>query len=522
MKVTYNNVDLNTTYKFGCVISFYNRKEFVSRTVDSINKSFLPDDLVFIIIDDGSTEDVEFDIKHPHIFIKKLKNYGISHSLVIGWDIVNLLKIDYFLNLDSDVIVSTNWLSSLFNIHQFHSKLNTKVIATGFNGINHRVKSTEKNYCIKHTIGGINLFFHTTLYSDIRKSLTSWEVVPNSIEDIIYNLDNYGSNPKIHPKYNGWDWGLMAIRKNDKTDLICTTPSVIQHIGTYGISSSENFSEIALDFKNRCVPKIIHQTWTDTNIPEHLKLMQKTVIDLHSDYEYKFWTDVDLEEFLLQNYPNTFLFYEKAFPYIIQKIDFIRLLLLYHFGGIYIDLDSVCIRNVDGILNYPSTLVSTKPHNAFSKKHYPMVLNNAFMASERGSDFIKQILIRIIEYENPIDYIEYCYLSVPYAKVLKSAGPLCITDAYKAYQNKSFIHIENNEYFYGVEYEKSLTPSQRMEYAFEVSGGLGNPHFIHMHESSWYGFKIEHPYDTPHKNKNYLSVGTDDIKQLAKTELENI
>jgi hypothetical protein len=92
-----------------------------------------------------------------------------------------------------------------------------------------------------------------------------------------------------------------------------------------------------------------------------------------------------------------------------------------------------------------------------------MVLNNAFMASERGSDFIKQILIRIIEYENPIDYIEYCYLSVPYAKVLKSAGPLCITDAYKAYQNKSFIHIENNEYFYGVEYEKSLTPSQRME-----------------------------------------------------------
>jgi hypothetical protein len=43
-----------------------------------------------------------------------------------------------------------------------------------------------------------------------------------------------------------------------------------------------------------------------------------------------------------------------------------------------------------------------------------------------------------------------------------------------------------------------------------------------MHESSWYEFKIEHPYDTPHKNKNYLSVGTDDIKQLAKTELENI
>jgi mannosyltransferase OCH1-like enzyme len=514
--ITYNNVDLNVKYKFACVISFYNRSEFVSKTFESINKSFLPENLLFIIIDDGSDENVTFNISHPNIFIKKSKNYGISHSLVIGWDIANILNVEYFLNLDSDVIVSVNWLSSLFNIHRLHSKLNVKTIATGFNGVNHSIKSKGSYYQIKHTLGGINLFYHRALYMGVRKSLTSLDVIPTTMDGVISNIDNYGTNPKIHSKYNGWDWGLVHICKAQNIELICTSPSVIQHIGKYGISSTENFSEIALDFKDECVPKIIHQMWVDENIPQHLKLMQNSVKELHPHYEYKFWTDRDLEEFLIQNYPNVFIMYERVFPYVIQKMDFIRLLLVYHFGGIYIDLDVVCTKNADNILKYPCTLINTTPHNSFSKKHYPIIINNAFISAERGNDFIRRVLMRIIEYRDPQSYEEYCSLGSEYTKVLKSTGPLCVTDAYIRYNDKSLINVENVEYFYGVEYERSLSNEQRIEFALNVSSELDNSHFIHMHHSSWYNSK------SPYKNKKYKTMNMVEIKNLAKLELESI
>lgn len=519
METTYFNFNSHKKYKFGCIISFYNRKDFVLNTFESLNNSFLPDNLLFIIIDDGSSDQFPVYLNHDYILLKKKKNYGISHSLVVGWDLINLLNIEYFINLDSDVKVSSNWISALFNAHSLHSKLNSNFLATGFNGVCHKIIQNKKNYSIKQTIGGVNLFFSKSMYTLVRKSLTSLQRVPASVDEILDSLELYGSNPKLHPVYTGWDWALMSICEKEKIDLICTSPSVVQHVGSYGLTSSPNFTEVSLDFKDECVPKIIHQTWKDEQPPEHLKLMQETVIQAHTDYEYKFWTDSDIDVFLQTNYPNIFKFYHDTFFYTIQKIDFIRLLLLYHFGGVYIDLDSVCVKGVGNILKYPCTFVSTKPHNSFSKKHYPIVLNNAFIASERGNDFIKRVLMWIIEYKHPSDYSDYCFLDIPYATVLKSAGPLCITDAYFDYADKSLVNIVDNEYFYGVEYDTNLNPTERVEYAFEVSRKLNNPHFIHMHESSWFRTKRGRS-TTPHKNSKYKFGDFTEIKHKAKLELK--
>lgn len=43
------------------------------------------------------------------------------------------------------------------------------------------------------------------------------------------------------------------------------------------------------------VPKLIHQTWKDDQLPDKWKEAQKSCIDLHPDYEYKLWTDKDAE-----------------------------------------------------------------------------------------------------------------------------------------------------------------------------------------------------------------------------------
>ena len=60
------NYDNKKKYTFGCVIAAYNRSKITSKTIKSINDSFIPNDLLFIVIDDNSTENMKFDLKNEN------------------------------------------------------------------------------------------------------------------------------------------------------------------------------------------------------------------------------------------------------------------------------------------------------------------------------------------------------------------------------------------------------------------------------------------------------------------------
>jgi mannosyltransferase OCH1-like enzyme len=509
-KIIYNKFNSNKTYRFGCVIPFYNREFFVKNTINSISDSFLPNDLLFIIIDDGSHPAIKIELNHDYILIQKDRNYGISNSLSIGWDIAYILGIEYMLNLDSDTNISTNWISRLLSISK---KFNDNAIVTGFNGQYHKIITIDKECCIKKSIGGINIWFHKNIYSVVRPALTSYNIISESINEILNNINLYGTNPKIHKKYNGWDWGLVSLCKNKQIKLICANPSVVQHIGNHGLNSRPDNIEQSLDYKNICVPKIIHQLWKDENIPDHLLYMQSSVIQHNSEYEYIFWTDTKIESFVQTYYPSLFLFYN-SFKYIIQKIDFIRLLILYHFGGIYIDIDSLCFGSLDDILKYPVSLINTKKHKAFSN-YYPFILNNAFISTEKNNHFIKTIINNIIEYKDPVNYYDFSSFNPEYTAVLRSAGPLCLTESYINYKYKNLITLLDNSYYYGLEKSKNCNLEQIILLANNTIKTMDKYKLLHIHESSWWkkdGFAI-----SPPKNKEIVYLNDEDKNFIKNT-----
>ncbi|GFH15028.1 uncharacterized protein HaLaN_11181 [Haematococcus lacustris] len=47
---------------------------------------------------------------------------------------------------------------------------------------------------------------------------------------------------------------------------------------------------------NAPVPKILHQTWRDKNLPARWRAAQQSCIDAHPGYEYRLWTDDDAEQ----------------------------------------------------------------------------------------------------------------------------------------------------------------------------------------------------------------------------------
>ncbi|KAJ3337696.1 hypothetical protein HDU91_001401, partial [Kappamyces sp. JEL0680] len=70
----------------------------------------------------------------------------------------------------------------------------------------------------------------------------------------------------------------------------------------------------------------------------------KSCIDLHPNYEYRLWTDSDLRE-LVRTKASWLLKRYDGFENFINRVDVGRYLVLYLYGGFFIDLDVECLKS---------------------------------------------------------------------------------------------------------------------------------------------------------------------------------
>jgi len=86
------------------------------------------------------------------------------------------------------------------------------------------------------------------------------------------------------------------------------------------------------------IPKLIHQTWKTDLIPKQWVSLVNKVKELNPDWSYKLWTDKENDEFVRKEFPEFYGIFS-LFPRSIMKADVIRYLLMFRFGGVYLDLD---------------------------------------------------------------------------------------------------------------------------------------------------------------------------------------
>ena len=202
------------------------------------------------------------------------------------------------------------------------------------------------------------------------------------------------------------------------------------------------------------IPKIIHQTWINTTVPERWSTSQKSCLYYHPSYEYWLWTDSIARNFIKVHYPwflNTF----DSYPYPIQRVDAVRYFILYHYGGIYLDLDLVCHKPLDPLLAVPGWLRLTSP----------VGVSNDSMGFAKHHPFLKHLIYRLQK-------TAHTYI-VPYATVMFSTGPMFISCAWIQWINKGFSRDEGRIY--------TLDPHS-FESAFEE-----DRFFTSVGGSSWHG-----------------------------------
>lgn len=90
------------------------------------------------------------------------------------------------------------------------------------------------------------------------------------------------------------------------------------------------------------IPKIIHQIWVGSPLPEKYLNLIASWQQFHPDWEYVLWDDAMIAELNLVNQDQ----YNASQNYG-QKADIARYEILYRFGGLYVDIDFECLRSFD-------------------------------------------------------------------------------------------------------------------------------------------------------------------------------
>ena len=205
-----------------------------------------------------------------------------------------------------------------------------------------------------------------------------------------------------------------------------------------------------ISYEKQTIPKIIIQTWKSSSVPQRYMQLIDSIKSNNPDYQYLFFTDGDIEDFLKQNYPEYYQTY-LTLPVKIQRIDFFRYIAVYHYGGFYMDLDMLCLKSFDSLLKYNCIfpvdefigkhMCNHPRYKPYCDKNYYYLLGQYAFAAAPKHPFIKILIDKI--HTNINKYIKYVnFDSEDY--VYKTTGPDFCTDLYIDYKDKDDIFVINN------------------------------------------------------------------------------
>lgn len=154
--------------------------------------------------------------------------------------------------------------------------------------------------------------------------------------------------------------------------------------------------------KTSYIPKIIWRIALNYNIEKFDKVLELDKIYAPS-FETKIFTEKDVEPFIISNFgQNIYDIFCSINPiYKASQADVLRLMLLYIYGGLYMDMKIGFVKNIEWILEYKDKFLVSKDSDSFLALNYVYFppygeIRNAYFASNPGNIMVKRILETIL------------------------------------------------------------------------------------------------------------------------------
>jgi hypothetical protein len=192
-------------------------------------------------------------------------------------------------------------------------------------------------------------------------------------------------------------------------------------------------SPINKKLKSNVIPKVIVSTYFNKKkIP---KKVYNNIKKYAPNYRFLIFDDNDIIIFLKQNYPKKVLETFYSLNQGPHKADLFRYCYLYKFGGIYIDIKTVLIKNIDDILNKKNVDLYT----VISRTNY--TIHQGVIASVPQNPIFLKLINYIININKPIQ--SYFAFTIDFYNQMKK-----IYDKRKLENGYLTDHNGNNSYLF--------------------------------------------------------------------------
>jgi len=138
------------------------------------------------------------------------------------------------------------------------------------------------------------------------------------------------------------------------------------------------------------IPKNIFQSWYTRILPPLVQEKNDTMKRMNPDYTYTLFTDEDMDEFVHTFFPGVISHCYDRLNIIVAKVDFWRYLVLYHYGGVYLDMDSSVDAPLDELIRDTDRAIVTVEGNPEMYVQWALIF-------EKGHPMLKKTIDLIVD-----------------------------------------------------------------------------------------------------------------------------
>ena len=234
---------------------------------------------------------------------------------------------------------------------------------------------------------------------------------------------------------------------------------------------------------NLGIQHIIHQIWFqgEGELPNRYLETRSSWQENNPRWQYEFWDENRLSRLILKDYPSQFDAWS-ALDKIIKKCDAARCFLLHRFGGVYADLDTICHRPLDELiedfsLEQNDITFSEEAQDVNEHFHWKADLKKLVMKEYDGERFVgNAVLISKKGADFWIDFLHESF-KISDKSVLESFSTWHLTKFLDKYKNQYSIRV--------LPFENILSPK------FE----RGISYVTHNYDATWFNNSSEKPWE---------------------------
>jgi glycosyltransferase involved in cell wall biosynthesis len=433
------------------VMTVYNREQYLAQALDSIIAQTYPH-WELLIWDDGSTDSSpnvarQYADKDPRIQLIAAAHSGRVQALQ---NAIALTHYPYLAYVDSDDLIADSALAKTVNILDGHPNVGVVYSDHWIIDEQNQIKGIGARCHIPYSQERLLVDFMTFQFRLLRREV--YDRV-GGIDTHFQSAEDYDLCLKLSEitefyhlaeplySYRAHANTISAARRQEQTEY--SGKAVMNALARRGLADRYQFSitptgqfvltpnpfgSMPLDrsaIGQPQIPKIIHQTWKDANLPSHLAAFQRTWQEHHPDWEYKLWTDAENRAFLAEHFPWFLPIYD-SYSHFICRVDAVRYFWLYYYGGVYIDLDFECLSPIDSLVAEQSLVLSLEPQThtlenlTASARKLSEILSPAWMATVARHPFWEHLWQHLVASKQQTDPLD-------------ATGPFLLTRAYHAY-----------------------------------------------------------------------------------------